>query len=128
MMEANDVLLWPMQWDCLRVFPKVEELRSKIEEFHLAAAEPDTAQQRRRRHQVTRRCFRTVVECNLLNFDPCLDADSDPIVAWPVSGPKPTIFSNWDTGLFLAGFRLSQGDAGFSDDSAASFDYLAVDP
>jgi hypothetical protein len=44
MMEANDVLLWAMQWDCLRVFPQVEELRSKIEEFHLAAAEPDTAQ------------------------------------------------------------------------------------
>jgi hypothetical protein len=48
-----DMLLAAMQWDCLRVFPQVEELRSKIEEFHLAAAEPDTAQQRRRRHQLT---------------------------------------------------------------------------
>ena len=44
MMEANDMLLWTPLRHRLRVLAKIEEFRPKIEEFHLATAEPDGAQ------------------------------------------------------------------------------------
>jgi hypothetical protein len=43
MMEANDMLLWTPLRHRVRVLAKIEEFRPKIEEFHLATAEPDGA-------------------------------------------------------------------------------------
>ena len=57
MMEANDMLLWTIQRDRIRVFPLIE-FQQQIEEFHLTAAELYTAQQ-------VRVAFRTVVEGHL---------------------------------------------------------------
>jgi hypothetical protein len=47
MMEANDMLLWAVLRYRVRDLPQIGEFRPKIEKFHLAAAEPDGAQQGR---------------------------------------------------------------------------------
>jgi hypothetical protein len=44
MMEANDMLLWTIPRDRIRVLPLIE-FQQQIEEFHLTAAELYTAQQ-----------------------------------------------------------------------------------
>ncbi len=64
MMEANDMLLWTMLRDRIRVFPQIKS-HPQIEEFHLTAAEPDTAQPGRKGDQLARRGFRTVVKRHL---------------------------------------------------------------
>jgi hypothetical protein len=47
MMEANHVLLWTVLRYRVRDLPQIGEFRPKIEEFNLAATEPDGAQQGR---------------------------------------------------------------------------------
>jgi hypothetical protein len=44
MMEANDMLLWTMLRDHIRVLPEIKS-DPQIEQFHLTAVEPDAAQQ-----------------------------------------------------------------------------------
>jgi hypothetical protein len=65
MVEANDMLLWTVLRYRVRDLPQIGEFRPKIEEFHLAAAEPDGAQQGRWGDELAWRGFRTVVERHL---------------------------------------------------------------
>jgi len=62
MMKANDMLLWTVLGNRVRILPKIGKSHAKIEEFHLTVAEPDQAQQGRWGDELPRRSFRTVVE------------------------------------------------------------------
>ena len=43
MMKANDMLLWTVLGNRVRILPKIGKSHAKIEEFHLTAAEPHPA-------------------------------------------------------------------------------------
>jgi hypothetical protein len=43
MMKANDMLLWTVLGNRVRILPKIGKSHAKIEEFHLAAAQPHPA-------------------------------------------------------------------------------------
>jgi hypothetical protein len=64
MMEANDMLLWTMLRDRVRVLPQIE-FHPEIKEFHLTAAELDAAQQGSRETELGRGALRSVVESHL---------------------------------------------------------------
>jgi hypothetical protein len=42
-MKANDMLLWTVLGNRVRILPKIGKSHAKIEEFHLTAAEPHPA-------------------------------------------------------------------------------------
>jgi hypothetical protein len=43
MMKANDMLLWTVLGNRVRILPKIGKSHAQIEEFHLTAAEPHLA-------------------------------------------------------------------------------------